>query len=318
MKIGFIGLGTMGGGMAANFQRAKFPLTVYARRREAAESFLTAGAAWAATPRELAESSDVVFICLPGPTEVEQVVSGLDGVLAGMQPEAALFDLTTNAPDMVRRLHAQFAERGALFFDAPVSGGPRGAASGKMAIWVGGDAKAYPRYEPVLRAISDQPRYLGPIGSGSITKLVNNCSTYIITCALAETFAVGVKAGMEPLALWEAVRSGALGRRRTFDGMIDQVLPGSFEPAAFALRLARKDVGLMVDLAHTLDVPMPFADQTLQELDESIGRGWAELDSRAVALLPNERAGVSIAVQPDRLRDALQRDPPAAGDPKHG
>ncbi len=124
MKIGFIGLGTRGGGMAANLQHAQFSLTVHARRREAAEPFLTAGAAWAATPRELAARSDVVFICLPGPTEVEQVVSGPDGVLAGMQPGAALFDLTTNAPDMVRRLHAQFAERGALFFDAPVSRGP--------------------------------------------------------------------------------------------------------------------------------------------------------------------------------------------------
>ena len=318
MKVGFVGLGTTGGGIAANLQRAKFPLTVHARRRETAEPFLVAGAAWAKTPRELAEGSDVVFVCLPEPKEVEQVVSGPNGVLAGMQPNAALFDLTTNAPDMVRRLHAQFAERGALFFDAPISGGPRGAASGKMAIWVGGDAEAYQRFEPVLRAIADQPRYVGPIGAGSITKLVNNCSTYIITCALAETFAVGVKAGIEPLALWEAVRSGALGRRRTFDGMIDQVLPGLFEPAAFALRLARKDVGLMVDLAHALDVPMPFGEQTLAELDESIERGWAELDSRAVAMLPNERAGVSIAVQPERLRDALRRDPPATGDPKHG
>ena len=318
MKVGFIGLGTMGAGMAANLQRARFPLTVHARRREAAESFLAKGAAWAATPRELAAACDAVFVCLPGPPEVEQVVSGPDGVLAGMHPGAAFFDLTTNSPEMVRRLHAQFAEQGAHFFDAPVSGGPRGAASGKMAIWVGGDAEAYPCYEPVLRAMSDQPRYLGPIGAGSIAKLVNNCSTYIITCALAETFAVGIKAGMEPLALWEAVRSGALGRRRTFDGMIDQVLPGVFEPAAFALRLARKDVGLMVDLARTLEVPMPFADRTLAELDESIERGWGDRDSRAVVLLQNERAGVSVAVERDRLREALQRDPPAAGDPKHG
>ncbi len=317
MKVGFIGLGTMGTGMAGNLQRAGYALSVHARRRAAAEPFLAAGAAWAATPRELAAASDVVFVCLPGPPEVEQVVSGADGVLAGMQPGAALFDLTTNAPDMVRRLHARFAERGAQFFDAPVSGGPRGAASGKMAIWVGGDADAYPRYEPVLRAMADQPRYLGPVGAGSIAKLVNNCSTYIITCALAETFAVGVKAGMEPLALWEAVRTGALGRRRTFDGMIDQVLPGVFEPAAFALRLARKDVGLMVDLAQGLDVPTSFASRTLSELDEAIGKGWGERDSRAVALLPNERAGVRVEVDRDRLNDVLRRDPPAAGDPKH-
>lgn len=95
------------------------------------------------------------------------------------------------------------------------------------------------------------------------------------------------------------------------------MLPGLFEPAAFALRLARKDVGLMVDLAHALDVPVPFAGQTLAELDELVERGRGELDSRAVGLLPNERAGVTIAVARDRLREALQRDPPAAGDPKH-
>lgn len=318
MRVGFIGLGTMGAGMAANLQRAGLPLTVHARRRESAAAFLSAGAGWADTPRALAAGCDVVFTCLPGPPEVEQVVTAADGLLAGAHAGLAVFDLTTNSPGMVRALHARFAEHGACFLDAPVSGGPRGAASGKMAIWVGGDADAYARHEAVLRAMSDQPRYLGPIGSGSIAKLVNNCSTYIITCALAETFAVGVKAGMEPLALWEAVRTGALGRRRTFDGMIDQVLPGVFEPAAFALRLARKDVDLMVGFAGEMDVPTPFADRTLAELDAAIARGWGDRDSRAVVLLQDERAGVSVAVDKARLNDALRRDPPASGDPKHG
>ncbi len=317
MRLGFIGLGAMGAGMAANLQRAGLPLTVHARRREAAERFLAAGAAWAATPAELAARCDAVFTCLPGPHEMEAVATGPQGLLEGMAAGSALFDMTTNSVATVRRLHAVFAARGAFLLDAPVSGGPRGAANARLAIWVGGDAQAYARFEPALRAMADQPRHLGAIGAGTIAKLVNNCSTYVITCALAETFSLGVKAGADPLALWEAVRGGALGRRRTFDGMIDQVLPGRYEPAAFALQLARKDVALALELAAQTGVPMALAGQTLSELDQAVERGWGDRDARAVTLVQQERAGISIRVDGAALAEVLERDPPAAGDPKH-
>ena len=153
-----------------------------------------------------------------------------------------------------------FAERGVHVLDAPISGGPAGARSGKLAIWVGGDEAIFARCRDVLTAMGDQVMYVGPIGAGSVTKLVHNSAGYAIQTALAEAFTLGVKAGVEPLALWRAVRQGAGGRRRTFDGLVDQFLPGTFDTPAFALRLARKDVTLATDLGRELRVPMR-ADQ---------------------------------------------------------
>src|SRR6185369_4447407 len=172
---------------------------------------------WADTPQQVAEAAEVVFTSLPGPVEMEAVTSGEGGLLAGIRPNCAYFDLSTNSPAVVRRIHAAFAERKAHMLDAPVSGGPRGAASGKLAIWVGGEEDIFKRYKPVLDAIGDQARYIGPIGAASVAKLVHNCLGYTLNRAMSEVFTMGVKAGVEPLALWEAVRQGALGRMRTFD-----------------------------------------------------------------------------------------------------
>ena len=159
-----------------------------------------------------------------------------------MKKGAAYFDLSTNAQSMVKKIHAAFAEKGAHMLDAPVSGGPSGAESRKMAIWVGGDKAAYDKFKPVLDAMGDKAAYIGPIGSATVAKLVHNMSGYAITCALAETFTMGVKAGMDPVALWEAVRQGVGGRRLTFDGLLEQFLPGKYDPPNFALKLATKDV----------------------------------------------------------------------------
>ena len=312
MQIGFIGLGTMGSGMAANLQKslkqAGHTLLVHDARRNVADPYIANGAKWAATPREVAQGSDVIFGSLPGPKEVEAVSLGTDGMLAGMKQGAAYFDLTTNSPTVVRRLHAAFAEKGAHFLDAPVSGGPRGAQSGKLALWVGGDKAVFDRHRGFLDAIGDQARYVGPIGAGSVAKLVHNCAGYAVQTALAEVFTMGVKGGVEPLALWEAVRQGALGRRRTFDGLIDQFLPNSYDPPAFALRLAHKDVSLATQLGRELGVPMRLANLTLEEMTEALNRGWADRDSRSTMLLQQERAGVKIAVDPQQIKAAVARD----------
>ena len=206
MLVGFIGLGTMGGKMAASLQRAGYSLLVYDTRSEAAAPHLAAGATWAGSPRKVAEACEVVFTSLPGPADVEKVALGEGGVLGGMRPGGAYFDLSTNSPAVVRRIHAAFAERDAHMLDAPVSGGPRGAASGRLAIWVGGEQKIFDQYKPVLDAIGDQARYVGPIGAATVAKLVHNCAGYMLQRALSEVFTMGVKAGVEPLALWEAVR----------------------------------------------------------------------------------------------------------------
>lgn len=308
MEIGFIGLGIMGSKMAANLQKAGYRLVVHDARRDAASSHLAAGAIWADSPRQVAEAAEVVFSSLPGPAEVEAVALGEGGLLAGMRPGGAYFDLSTNSPSVVRRLQAMFAERKAHLLDAPVSGGPRGAATGKLAIWVGGEEHIFNRYKSVLDAIGDQARYVGPIGAASVAKLVHNCVGYMLNRAMSEAFTMGVKAGVEPLALWEAVRQGALGRMRTFDSLAAHFLPNVYDPPDFALRLAHKDVSLATALGREFNVPMPMANLALDELTTALNRGWGDRDSRAAMLLQEERAGVEIEVEQERIREALQRE----------
>ena len=307
MNVGFIGLGTMGRHMASNLIKGGHKLVVYDVRREAAEPHIKAGATWAASPRAVAEATDVVFTSLPGPAEVEAVaLDEKGGLIAGLTAGKVYFDLSTNSPALVRRIHDVFKSRGIHMLDAPVSGGPKGAETRKLALWVGGDEEVYKRCKPVLDAIGDQPYYVGPIGAGSIAKLVHNCAGYVIQTALAEVFTMGVKAGVEPLALWKAVRQGAGGRRRTFDGLVDQFLPGRFDPPSFALRLAHKDVTLATALGREHKVPMKLANITLEEMTEALNRGWAERDSRVAMLLQEERAGVDIKVSDAALRQVLE------------
>jgi 3-hydroxyisobutyrate dehydrogenase len=309
MKVGFIGVGTMGASMASNIQKGGFDLVVNDIRREAAKPHLAAGAVWADTPRKVAEASDVVLTSLPGPPEVEAVALGEHGLLAGMKAGQAYFDLSTNSPTLMRRLHKTFGERGIHVLDAPVSGGPRGAKTRKLAVWVGGDEAVFLRHKPVLDAMGDQIIRVGPIGAGSVAKLVHNCAGYAVQCAIAEVFSLGVKAGVEPLALWEAVRQGANGRARLYDRLAEQLFRGDFDPPKFALRLAHKDVTLATALGREHGVPMRMANLALAELTEALNRGWGDRDSRIAMLLQEERAGVNMRVDEGRLKEALEKDP---------
>jgi 3-hydroxyisobutyrate dehydrogenase len=306
MDIGFIGVGTMGRHMATNLQRAGHDLVVYDIRREAAEPHLEAGAVWADSPAEVAERVEAVFTSLPAPPDVEAVALGERGILEGLQPGSVYFDLSTNSPAVVRRLHDAFAERGIAMLDAPVSGGPRGAETGRLALWVGGDEAIFQKYKPILDAIGDEPYYVGPIGAGTIAKLVHNCAGYAIQTALAEVFTMGVKAGVEPLTLFKAIRNGATGRRRTFDRLTEGFLPNVYDPPSFALRLAHKDVMLATEAGRELGVPMRLSNLALAELTEALNRGWGGRDSRVAMLLQEERAGVQIEVPEDEIRRALE------------
>ncbi|MBV8888826.1 MAG: NAD(P)-dependent oxidoreductase [Alphaproteobacteria bacterium] len=308
MKVGFIGLGMMGKGMAANLQKAGHELTVHDLNRAAAEPFLRNGAQWANSPREVAAASEVIFTSLPVPADVEKVALGPGGLVEGMRPDTAFFDMSTNSVAMVRKIHAAFAEKNLYMLDSPVSGGPGGAASGKMAIWVGGDEQIFNRHKTVLDAMGDQARYIGPIGAGSIAKLVHNCTSAVLNVALAEVLTMGIKAGVEPLDLWEAVRQGATGRVRTFD-RVGKFLSGTYDPADFALRLLHKDVSLAVGLGREVGVPMRLANLALEELTEALNRGWSQRDSRVGILLQQERSGIEpLAVDPQKIAAVLEAD----------
>lgn len=305
MKVGFIGLGIMGKSMAANLQKSGHELVVHDLKRDAAAPHIQAGAVWADTPRKVAEATEVVFTSLPGPPDMESVALGEQGLLSGLQKGKAYFDLTTNSPTVVRKVHAVFADKGVHLLDAPVSGGPHGARTGKLAIWVGGEEDVFKRYKPVLDGFSDQAVYVGAIGAGSVTKLVHNMAGYAIQTALAEVFTMGVKAGVEPLALWQAVRQGAGGRQRTFDRVPHQFFRGKYDPPNFALRLAHKDVTLATALGREFNVPMRVANLALADLTEALNRGWGERDSRIPMSLQEERAGIQCRVDESRLRQAL-------------
>ena len=308
-KLGFIGFGTMGASLASNLQKAGYDLVVHDVGRQIAERHLADGATWAETPRALAEQSDVVLTSLPGPPEVEAVaLDGEQGLAAGLRPGSTYFDLSTSSPTLIRRIHAEFAEKGIHVLDAPVSGGPAGAKSGKLAVWVGGDEAVFEKHRAVLDAMGDQVRYIGPIGAGCVAKLTHNAAGYTIQCALAEVFTMGVKAGVEPLALWEAVRQGAQGRRRTFDGLAEHFLIDDYDPPAFAMRLGWKDVSLTTELAREVGVPMRLVHMAQMEMSEAVNRGWGDRDSRVSMLLQQERAGVRIAIEPERVRAVQDAD----------
>ncbi len=309
MKVGFIGVGTMGAGMASNMQKAGNDLVVNDLTRQAASRHLNAGAIWADTPKAVAAQCDVIFTSLPTPSDVRKVGDGEDGLAAGFRPGAAWFDLSTNAVDVVRELHAKYAAQGVHFLDAPVSGGPSGANSGKLAIWVGGDQAIFEKYKAQLEAMGDQARYIGAIGAGTIAKLVHNASSAAVNVVLAETFSMGVKAGVEPLALFEAIRQGAAGRARLFDRLQKQFMTGVYDPPDFALRLLHKDVSLACQLAREVSVPMRLTNLAHQELTEAMNRGWESRDSRVGALLQQERACIPpIAVDPAKIKAVMDAD----------
>ena len=293
MKIGFIGLGAMGRPIAANLQRAGHALQVYDLRR------IDGLGTWKDSVTEAAADCELLFTSLPGPAEVEAVA-------AQVRSAQAWFDLSTNSPQVVRRIHASLVKRNVQFLDAPVSGGPRGAQTGKLAIWVGGDAEVFKKYEPVLKQIGDQPYYVGAVGAGTVAKLAHNAASFTVQASLAEIFTLGVKGGVEPLALFQALRQGATGRKRTFDRLPEHFLNGKYDPADFTVRLAHKDVTLAMELAAEVGVPMRVGKIALEELSEAMRRGWGERDCRVAMTLQEERAAVSVRVPDAALKDALK------------
>ena len=183
--------------------------------------------------------------------------------------------MSTSTLELVKRLHAAFAERGAHMLDAPISGGARGAASKRLAIWVGGDKTVFQRCEPVLKAMADHPDHIGDVGTGLVTKLVHNCAMQSTQAAIVEVFVLGVKAGADPLSLWRAIRQGVVGRRRTFDDLFDEFLARDFERNTAPLWVIYKDMQSANGLALDLGVPLRMANLALADIQEAMQRGWA-------------------------------------------
>jgi 3-hydroxyisobutyrate dehydrogenase-like beta-hydroxyacid dehydrogenase len=298
VRIGFIGLGNMGGPMALNLTKAgSHQVCVYDVRREAAAPHLEAGATWADNPRALAAQSEIIMTSLPGPAEVEQVMCGEGGIADGIRPGSIYADLSTNSPSMVRRIARELKAKGVDVLDAPVSGGKVGAKAANLAVMVGGDEAVFRKILPVLEIIGakDQITHVGAIGAGNIAKLAHNQLAIVTSAAIAEAFTMGVKAGIDPEALLKVIKGAAFGRGLLLAGLQPVVFKGNFDrPASFALKLARKDLGLATELGREFNVPMPLAALVEQELAEAMARGLGDKDAVITFKLQEDRAGVKV------------------------
>src|SRR5262245_3734217 len=294
--------------MARQLLHAGHQLTVHDVRAERAAPLLAAGAEWAASPAALAVGCEVVATCLPGPVEMEQVVLGPRGIIEGIRPGALYLDHTTNSPLLVRRVHAALEARRVDMLDAPVSGGTEGAETRDLLVMVGGDAAVFERARPLLGALAERVRHVGPIGSGSVCKILHNCATFTLDLTMAECWSVAVRAGVAPETIVDVFKQAALGQMMSLNVRLPATyLRGDFDPR-FALRLARKDLGLALELARAHDIPMRLGALCEQEMIEAMARGWADRDASIFLTLQEERARTQVRVPP----------PPASPEPHGG
>jgi 3-hydroxyisobutyrate dehydrogenase len=294
MKIGFIGVGNIGAPIAGQLLKAGHDLTVADLRRDAAGALLAAGASWADTPAEIAAGCDIVVTCLPGPKEMERVCLGDGALVAHLKPGALYIDHTTNAPALVRRVHALLAAKDVAMLDAPVSGGVEGAQTRDLLVMAGGDTAAFARARPLFDAIAKRVMHNGGIGTGSIAKIMHNSATFTLDLVMAECWTTGVKAGIDPAVLVEVFSTAALGNMMNLKVRLPATyFRGDFDPR-FSLALARKDLGLALDLARETGTPMRLAAICEAEMEEAVARGWADRDASIFLTLQEERAGVEV------------------------
>jgi 3-hydroxyisobutyrate dehydrogenase len=303
VKVGFIGVGRIGRPMASQLVRAGHQLIVHDVRREHAAALLGAGARWADSPAALASDCEVVATCLPGPMEMEHVVLAPEGILAGIRPGALYIDHTTNSPLLVRRVHAALQARHVDMLDAPVSGGTEGAETRDLLVMVGGEPAVFARARPVLEALAERVRHVGPIGCGSVCKILHNCASFTLDLTMAECWTLGVKAGVAPETIVDVFQNAALGSMMSLKVRLPATyLRGNFDPR-FALKLARKDLGLALELARAYDTPMRLGALCEQEMMEAMARGWADRDASIFLTLQEERAQVQVRI-PSRVAGA--------------
>jgi 3-hydroxyisobutyrate dehydrogenase len=312
--VGFIGLGAMGGPVAAHIQRAGYPMVVYDVRAQATRPFVDRGAALAQSAAQLAKRSDIILTALPLPADVETVACDAGGVLEGIKAGAIYIDISTSPPALIRMLEPRFRAKGAFVLDAPVASGQPGAARGIHEVMVGGEKEVFERAKPVLAAFGDQVLHAGPLGAGSICKLVHQMINNTTSQAIAEGLTLGVKAGVAAEALWECVRRGMLGRMHVLHYQVPQtVFRGQFETDTFPLKLLRKDVGLATALGRELNVPLPLASIAEQNLVAAVNHGWGDKSAYTVAfLLQEEAAGVAVrapGVDPEKAAKYISTHP---------
>ena len=294
--IGFVGLGTIGGALARNIQKAGYPMMVHDIRAEAIQALVELGAEPAASAAEVARHCRVVFSSLPGPREVAEVALGAEGLLEGVNGASVYIDLSSSSPDLIRRIEAEFRLRGARVMDAPLIVGKDGVANRSLEVLASGDVETYQEVKSILNAFGDTVVYAGALGTGTVIKLAHNLVRRGIGLAIGEGIVLGAKAGIDPQLLWDCMCWGLEVQihqlAKTFS---DMVFKGNYEaPASFGIGLSRKDVGLATDLGRRHNVPMPIAALVEQMMIQAINRGWSDQSTASLFRLQEEAAGIEV------------------------
>ena len=293
-KIGFIGLGIMGKPMARNLLKAGHAVTVYNRSRPAMEELHRAGAHLGPSPKDVAAAAEIVITMLPNSPDVEAVVLGPNGVLEGATPGTILADMSTISPLVSQKIYREAKQRGVWALDAPVSGGEKGAIEGILSVMVGGDKEVFDAVVPVFQAMGKTITYMGPAGAGGFTKLANQVIVAINLTAISEALTLGAKAGLDPERLIQALGGGMAGSR-CLDMKGPQIIKGNFQPG-FKVDLHYKDLGLIMEAARALQVPLPTT-AVVQELFSALRvKGRGGLDHSAVITLIEDLAGVQARI----------------------
>jgi len=293
MRIGFIGIGSMGKPMSINLLRAGYELTVYDIRKEAMEAPVRSGAKAATSPKEVAQASDIVLTSLPTPEALEDVVLGADGVLEGARKGGILIDTSTVSPSTIKKIWAEAKDRGLMVLEAPVSGGVIGAEAGTLTVIVGGDRPVFERCHEILKVLGENIHHVGDVGSGNTVKLVNNLISLVNVVVLSEGMVLGVMAGIEPETLHNVIKVSS-GRSYALEVKLPRhISKGDFKQG-FALELACKDLGLALDLGREIGVPLFVTSVARQIYELARARGMSRLDHTAVITLLEEAAQVEV------------------------
>jgi 3-hydroxyisobutyrate dehydrogenase len=290
-RVAVLGLGTMGGAMAANIARAGFPLTVWNRTAGRAGGLLELGASEAPTPAAAAEASDVVLVCVSDTPDVEAVLFGDGGVHEGAREGQLVIDTSTIAPGATRGFATRLAEAGVAFVDAPVSGGSEGAQKGTLSIFVGGEADAVERARPVLEAIGKTITHVGPVGSGQAVKAVNQVILAGAYLGVAEGIVLALNAGLDVEQVVEALSGGAA-QSWVLTNRSGRMIENEY-PLGFKVALHRKDLGIALELARETGTVLPISALCDQIEAGLIGRGHGDDDISAVARTIRELSGLS-------------------------
>jgi len=289
--IGFIGLGIMGRPMSRNLLKAGYPLIVHSRSRGPVDEIAKAGAKVGTSPRDVAAQCDVLITMLPNSPDVEQVVLGRDGVIEGARAGLVLLDMSTISPLISQKVGAALAAKSVQMLDAPVSGGERGAIDGVLSIMVGGDKAVFDKALPIFQAMGKTITHLGPLGAGGFTKLANQIIVAVNLTALGEALTLAKKAGLDRELTLTALAGGLAGSK-CLDQKKPNYVAGTYNPG-FKIDLHYKDLGLIMESARALGVPLP-ATAVVQELFSALRvKGRGGLDHSGVITLLEDLAGLS-------------------------